>query len=96
MEGSSCLGIVDIDYNLKDPQGCSLYASDIYDNICVTEVCAAIVTVAVVTIIFHSLIVENAISHSSTHCYYMVSLTLQLLVFFSSLKNIIAADKDLA
>lgn len=33
------LDVVDIDSNLKDPQACSLYAPDIYDNIRITEVC---------------------------------------------------------
>ncbi|XVF88196.1 hypothetical protein PTKIN_Ptkin19aG0030800 [Pterospermum kingtungense] len=35
--GASKGGVVDIDSNLKDPQMCGLYASDIYDNIRVTE-----------------------------------------------------------
>lgn len=35
---SNDLDIVDIDSNLKDPQACSLYAPDIYNNISLTEV----------------------------------------------------------
>ncbi|PON57964.1 Cyclin [Parasponia andersonii] len=34
---SKGLDIVDIDSNLKDPQACSLYAPDIYDNMRITE-----------------------------------------------------------
>lgn len=32
------LQVVDIDFNNNDPQCCSLYAADIYDNIHVAEV----------------------------------------------------------
>ncbi|TQE10580.1 hypothetical protein C1H46_003818 [Malus baccata] len=35
---SNVLDIVNIDSNLKDPLACSLYAPDIYSNICLTEV----------------------------------------------------------
>lgn len=37
---SSYLDIVDIDADNKDPQLCSLYACDIYNNLRVAEVCA--------------------------------------------------------
>jgi len=36
---SNSLAIVDIDSELKDPQIWSSYASDMYNNIRVTEVC---------------------------------------------------------
>ncbi|XP_024930290.2 cyclin-A2-1 isoform X1 [Ziziphus jujuba] len=35
---SKGVDIVDIDSNLKDPQACSLYAADIYNNIRITEI----------------------------------------------------------
>ncbi|KAB2629408.1 cyclin-A2-2-like [Pyrus ussuriensis x Pyrus communis] len=35
---SNVLDIVNIDSNLRDPLACSLYAPDIYSNICLTEV----------------------------------------------------------
>ncbi|XP_059658059.1 cyclin-A2-2 [Cornus florida] len=37
LEGSNDLSIANIDLNHKDPQMCSLYASDIYDNLHVME-----------------------------------------------------------
>lgn len=37
--------VVDIDSNLKDPQACSLYAPDIYDNIRIAEVCPMAITI---------------------------------------------------